>query len=501
MRNLWFVVLLNIVILSLGLWILWIFFSKRDISYYVAFPELTYLKVSPDRRFAVFRVDYPDGNFKLKASKIGKPPGIYLLDLTTRHLRLLIPESKDSSCFAPSFTFDGKEILVVRYDRKIQCATIWQFDLNSLRGKPITPRVRPRWESCPLQSPDGRFIVYCVKFEGRGSIDDFNGDFVEDIPLDGGCDSYPPSVPVPDTRPRRKWFLFDTKTRSCRLLKLPSLARVVRWLPDGKLICTSGSWWHICEEDCSTKNFLWIVDPATGETVAEHRLGMCHITIPEISPDGRYILTTLHRLHFPPMGLWVIDLHEWTTKLQILSREIKEIQIPMNRLTSIPGQMISELESVLGIRDLAQLKEHIEQIKGISWDDDLRGLIAKYSQTRFTEPVTLRSLREEGGLLLLQGRLTKELFIRLIQDADFIKPLKEEFGEKEFEFRWWAWVDENTILCVAEDLTCLPAYTGYNEFKRELVSRCPEDIWLIDIRTGKRKRLTNFGKLEIKIAK
>ena len=103
--------------------------------------------------------------------------------------------------------------------------------------------------------------------------------------------------------------------------------------------------------------------------------------------------------------------------------------------------------------------------------------------------------------MLLQGRLTKELFIRLIQDADFIKPLKEEFGEREFEFHWWAWVDENTILCVAEDLTCLPAYTGYNEFKRELVSRCPEDIWLIDIRTGKRKRLTNFGKLEIKIAK
>lgn len=427
----------SFVIISLGLLSPGYNNGRGKITQYVGFPSLCFLNVSPDRRFAVFAVSYFHEQEHIHKVK-RRASGLYLLDLTTQHVKQLT-----SSGSYPSFTTDGRAILFVR-----NYETVWKLDLGSLKAMPLTPQIRGHYVIWPVQSPNGRFIAY-INHKGL--------------------------------------FLMDTKTKSHKRL-LPHPVSFVRWLPNGKLICSSYESDQSCDTwDCSMENFLRIIDPITGKIVIEYSLGLCHMT-PEISPDGRYILTTLG-WHFPPTGLWVIDLLKWETKLQILSKEIRANPISMEYLTKIHIDQITMLEISLGIENLGVLKQYMDQLKDISDNYDLRPLIAKYTWVNFSTPVTLSRLRKED--LVLRG-LTKESFINLIQDSDFVHRLQEQ--NPTARFRWWTWINDYSILCIIED----NSYPFYIDKNTEIIS-APEDIWLINLQTQQRTRLTKFGEMEIRI--
>lgn len=66
---------------------------------------------------------------------------------------------------------------------------------------------------------------------------------------------------------------------------------------------------------------------------------------------------------------------------------------------------------------------------------------------------------------------------------------------EDYRFKDWAWISEDKILCVIEDLSLLGKFLQQGI---EMINY-PQDIWIVNIRTGEKERLTRFSDRGLKL--
>ncbi|MCS7254705.1 MAG: hypothetical protein NZ781_11870, partial [Armatimonadetes bacterium] len=66
---------------------------------------------------------------------------------------------------------------------------------------------------------------------------------------------------------------------------------------------------------------------------------------------------------------------------------------------------------------------------------------------------------------------------------------------EDYDFKDWVWISEDKILCIINDNSLIKQFLQQGI---EMIN-CPQDIWIVNIRTGEKERLTRFGDRSLKL--
>ena len=137
----------------------WIWDAQRDMSYPLVSDGVSGNPIwTPDGKKIIFRKILPD-----------RTEGIYSIsvDGTDSKEELIIPVPTGSGYYPSSVSADGRRLALTGYDTE-QGGDIYVYDLESRSYAPF--KVTPDDERFPSFSPDGRWIVYSSRREGRFDV-------------------------------------------------------------------------------------------------------------------------------------------------------------------------------------------------------------------------------------------------------------------------------------------------------------------------------------------